>query len=240
MSGPSALLAKLSEDLAPHGLFSRGVLSVDGQASAPRLADGTTARSIVLVGPIGGSLWTAFDAWRATRSDRGGDHPLDAWSKQILTAVAVTHGATANFPSDPPYQPFQAWAKQAEGLEASPLGILIHPQFGLWHSYRGALGFSQVLDEPLKPDTVSHPCDHCVDKPCLSRCPVNAISPVGFDVRACRAHLATEAGQAGCMQSGCLARNACPVGQALRYPGPQLRFHMQALGHMQSLGPAPE
>ena len=31
------------------------------------------------------------------------------------------------------------------------------------------------------------------------------------------------------MQSGCIARNACPVGAEYRYPVEQLRFHMDAL-----------
>lgn len=127
-------------------------------------------------------------------------------------------------------------------MKASPLGILLHPQFGLWHSYRGALGFSQALDVPAKPVAPAHPCDHCLDKPCLSHCPAEAVRVENFNVSACRAHLATEGGQAGCMQQGCLARNACPVGQAYRYPGPQLRFHMQALGQAlgQGLEQAPE
>ncbi|EHS53528.1 hypothetical protein PDO_4146 [Rhizobium sp. PDO1-076] len=234
MSGPSAILARLSDALAAHGLFTRGVVHLDATgpvpAPTPALADGSAARTIVLVGPIGGSLWPTFSQWRTAQTDKGGAHPLDAWSKVILTATAQTFGATAYFPSDPPYQPFQAWAIEAEGMKASPLGILMHPQFGLWHSYRGALGFSHALDASVSAHEVTHACDRCLDKPCLSQCPVNAISPAGFDVRACRSHLATEAGQPGCMAQGCLARNACPVGQAYRYPGPQLRFHMEALG----------
>ena len=29
---------------------------------------------------------------------------------------------------------------RAEGLKPSPLGVLVHPDFGLWHGYRGAIG----------------------------------------------------------------------------------------------------
>ena len=33
-------------------------------------------------------------------------------------------------------------------MSVSPLGILIHPDWGLWHSYRGALAFRERLDLP--------------------------------------------------------------------------------------------
>jgi hypothetical protein len=37
---------------------------------------------------------------------------------------------------------------------------------------------------------------------------------------------------AGQLASGCIARNACPVGAGYRYPVEQLGFHMVALGRM--------
>ncbi|MFD1326406.1 ferredoxin [Mycoplana ramosa] len=214
---------------APHGLFLRGTVNFAGNEPAPVLSSGERAASIALIGNVGSSIWPAFRAWQEGRSDRGGIDPLDAWSKAIIGPVAVELGATAWFPSDPPWQPFQQWAMRAEGLRASPLGILIHPQYGLWHGYRGALGFAHPLDgvEPPAPD---HPCDRCPDTPCLTHCPVAAVAPYGFDVAACRSHLRTEAGQASCMVFGCLARNACPVGAEHRYVADQLRFHMAALG----------
>ena len=52
---------------------------------------------------------------------------------------AAEIGGQAIFPSDKPYMPFQQWAMQAEGLKKSPLGMLIHPVYGLWHAYRGAI-----------------------------------------------------------------------------------------------------
>ncbi|MBP1857224.1 Fe-S-cluster-containing hydrogenase component 2 [Rhizobium herbae] len=113
-------------------------------------------------------------------------------------------------------------------MKASPLGILIHPEYGLWHGYRGALGFAHVLPAAA-PAVDAHPCDHCPDKPCLSSCPADAILPSGFQIKPCRAHLRTREGQTGCMAGGCLARNACPVGAEYRYSTEQLRFHMAAL-----------
>ena len=117
---------------------------------------------------------------------------------------------------------------QAEELKPSPLGILIHPVYGLWHGYRGAFGFYDSLVASV-PETAGHPCESCLEKPCLTHCPVGAITLDGFQYQPCRTHLGTAAGEAGCMQAGCLARAACPVGADYRYPPGQLRFHMAAL-----------
>ena len=214
--------------LGPHGLFLRGFVNFAGDEAAPRLADGRPAGSVLLVGNVGSSLWPAFSRWRETQPDRGGEDPLDNWSKAVLRPVAAAVDAAVWFPSDPPWQPFQQWAMRAEGLKASPLGILIHPVYGLWHGFRGALGFAERLEEePF--EARPHPCDRCPGKPCLTTCPAGAVHAGAFDVPACRSHLRTAEGQSGCMLSGCLARAACPVGAAYRYDDAQLRFHMAAL-----------
>lgn len=218
------ILGLLEEALQPSGIRLRGVVSF-GDGAGPMLSDNRTARSLVLLGNIGGSIWPAFSAWRGTYV---GDDPLDTWSKSVITPIAEELSATVFFPSDQPYMPFQQWAVRAEGLTASPLGILIHPIYGTWHGYRAALTFADPIAPELRSES-SAPCESCESKPCLSACPVGAISVSGFDVMACRAHLTTEEGQAGCMAAGCLARNSCPVGASYRYGDEQLRFHMDAL-----------
>jgi hypothetical protein len=226
-AGPGILDA-IRADLLPHGIFVRGIARFeDGECA--QLADGREARSVVLLGNIGGSLWRPFLQWWSARDNIGRSDPLDAWSKEVIGPVAARAGATAYFPSDPPWQPFQQWAIRAEGLQASPLGILIHPVYGLWHGYRGALAFAIALEERSPPRMPEHPCQHCLDKPCLTTCPAGAVTTQIFDVPACRSHLATNAGQSGCMTAGCLARTACPVGPEYRYSAEQLAFHMAAL-----------
>lgn len=229
MSGPSPILKALTTALEPHGLLLRGIVTFEPGQGGPDLADGKPALTIVLIGNAGGSLWEPFGRWREQHPDGGGTDPLDRWSAQVIGPLAARHGATAYFPSDQPYQPFQQWATRAEGLKASPLGILIHPLYGLWHGYRGALGFSERLDAGTGHPQQPHPCATCIGKPCLTHCPVGGITSERFDVGVCRAHLVSNEGRAGCMATGCLAREACPVGAAYRYPAGQLRFHMQAL-----------
>ena len=226
MGGPD-IIEELQAALRADGLSVRGVASFSEDEGPPG-SDGRPLASVVLIGNAGRAMWPEFSRWRDRQFDRGGADPLDRWSKSLIDPLAERYGAVAFYPSDRPYQPFQQWAKRAEGLTASPLGMLIHPVFGLWHGYRGALGFAEPLPGHLA-DAATSPCAACVKKPCLTTCPVGAIDAKVFDVAACRAHLVTPAGQAGCMVQGCVARNACPVGAGHRYPQEQLRFHMAAL-----------
>ena len=229
MTSSSQIIDKVRAALQPHGLFVRGIVSRTRHPELmPTNNPGMSIQSVILIGPKGGSNWSHFRVWQSSQTDSGATHPLDNWSKAVLIPIAEHLGAAVWFPSDPPWQPFQTWAMAAEGLKRSPLGLLIHPECGLWHSYRGALGFDVDLATEVK-SPASHPCDTCVEKPCLQSCPVSAITENGFAITSCRTHLKTEQGQGGCMKSGCLARNACPVGAAWRYSDDQLQFHMAAL-----------
>ena len=203
--------------LAQHGLLPRG-------AFHPGAGDGAPAGSgtILLVGNAGPGMWRAFAPVRGE-----GEHALDEWSAMVLDDVARVAGATAHYPFDgPPYLPFQRWAMKAEPVRSSPLGILIHPDYGLWHGYRGALAFADRLPLPPGDDRPS-PCDSCADRPCLSACPVAAFGEEGYDVPACTAHLRTGAG-ADCVALGCRARRACPIGRDYVYESAQAEFHMVA------------
>jgi hypothetical protein len=204
-------------DLVSPRLTVFGLLLLGATAEA--------GRTIALIGHAGSSIWPHFTAWRkAQPSDIA--EPLDTWSKSVITPIAEETGGRAVFPSDRPYLPFQQWAMQATGMRASPLGILIHPVYGLWHAFRGAIIFdAETLSQEVQ--SLSHPCDLCAGKPCLSACPVNAFSDGGYDVAGCRRHLVSGEGEA-CMEGGCLARSACPVGREYAYDNAQMRFHMRA------------
>jgi len=177
------------------------------------------------VGFVGSDNWPAFA--NSSEAADGQPNPLDRWSARVVSALALSLGATPLFPFDgPPFLPFQRWAQKAEPVHPSPLGILIHPDWGLWHAYRGALAFAERIDLPPA-DRRPSPCDSCADKPCLSACPVGAFTPAGYNVPACVSHIAAPAG-ADCMNAGCRARRACPVGAQYRHVPAQAEFHQQA------------
>jgi ferredoxin len=204
------------------GLVPRGALELEDGERTGALAG---VRMIVLAGMAGRDGWSAFAASPEARD--GADHPLDRWSRRVIEALARELGAKAFFPfGGPPFWPFQQWARRAESVHPSPIGLLIHPRYGLWHSYRGALGFYEKLAVP-EPPAVPSPCESCSGRWCLSACPVGAFSAAGYDVAACVGHLKSAAG-ADCMAAGCLARRACPVGAEHAYGPEQAHFFMRA------------
>lgn len=230
---------RLTRRLSSSGLVARGGFHPLPADDVPPSPDGESVRTVIMVGHVGRSLWPAFATWR--RRSRLPDHPLDTWSRAVLTEVAEELGAGLMMPSDgPPYAPFQQWAMRSEPVHLSPLGLLIHSEYGLWHGWRGALLLAEHWALPPRDlksrDEAPSPCETCDGRPCLRACPVSAFgpdgpgdpeSPVDYDVPACRTHLRSADGDP-CMKGGCRARVACPVGAVHAYEPAQTQFHMKA------------
>ena len=214
--------AAIVDAFAERGLMVRGGFYPTPLDPVPTLSDGAPVRTLVLIGNAGGAMWRHFAGER-----RDEPHPLDAWTRRIVAPIAVGSDATAVYPSDRPFQPFQRWALRAEPVYPSPIGLLIHPDFGLWHAYRAALLFAEFVPGVPSSDDRPAPCDTCSGRPCLSACPVGAFSASGYDVGACAGHLASAAAPR-CRALGCRAREACPVAPEHRYEAAQIGFHMAA------------
>lgn len=208
---------------AAAGLRVRGGFAVEDGDGVPALDAGTPARTLVLLGNAGPGMWRAF----SDGGVRPGDNPLDRWSLEVVSELATRLGGAPLFPfGGPPFLPFIRWAQAAEAVHPSPIGPLIHPEYGLWHAYRGAIAFGHAMALPPRDERPS-PCDTCVARPCLSACPVGAFTAAGYDVPACVSHVSRGEGQQ-CLNGGCLARHACPVGTDYAYAGEQATFHMRA------------
>ena len=94
MSRGPVILEQLRAALGVDGVFVRGIVSfTDGEG--PLLADGVAARSVILLGNIGGSIWTPFSQWRRLPENAGRPDPLEDWSKTVIRPVASSLGATA-------------------------------------------------------------------------------------------------------------------------------------------------
>jgi hypothetical protein len=219
------MLEEIAARLRESGLILRGGLHFARGEDRPSGPGGERAGSVMLVGNAGADYWRHFNCWRARQPADLAD-PLDCWSREVIGAVAQKAGARVLMPNDRPFAPFQQWAMRAEGLKPSPLGLLIHPRYGLWHAFRGALLFDEEIALP-DVERSNHPCAVCDGKPCLKACPVGAQSEAGFAYAACVSHVRGADGQT-CREGGCIARNACPVGERYRYPAPVQAFHQKA------------
>ncbi|MEL7262664.1 MAG: ferredoxin [Pseudomonadota bacterium] len=199
-------LAQVEDAAAPHGLF---VMGVDG--------------SRVLLGTASG-WWSVFS--ETPEAQDGAPDPIDRWSKRVIGNLATAFGAKDSYPSDgPPYAPFIAWALATGRFWQSPTGMMIHDTAGLMISIRGALVFPTAF--PVA-EAAPSPCETCAEQPCLTACPVDALSDQhAYDVPACKAYLAAPEGRA-CMERGCAVRRICPVSQAFARPEAQSAFHMKA------------
>ena len=126
----------------------------------------------------------AFDAARG-----GGAMTLDQWSERVLREIAAQVGRRAVFPFERPYAAVSALGDARRSLSCRRRwACLIHPDYGLWHGYRGALLFADAIKLP-PPDRRASPCASCPDRPCLSACPAGAFDGKSYDVPACARHL---------------------------------------------------
>lgn len=179
--------------------------------------------TVVLLGPHEPGFWAEFSS--APEFLDGEADPLDRWSKRRIGALAAAWGGDALFPSDgPPYPPFFRWAQDSGRSWPSPIAMLVHDRAGLWASFRGAV---RLPGRMALPDTGPSPCESCTDQPCASACPVDALSPEGYDTAICHEFLDRPAGR-DCMTQGCKARRACPVSESYGRLPEQSHFHMRA------------
>ena len=194
-NGTDQLENAIRNQLASSGLMPLGWFDVDGA-------------SALLIGNIGSSFWPAFSV--SNENLDGKPDPLNRWTTSVI-AQSVAHlpdgtVSEVRYPFGEPVWPFQQYARLALGVEQSPLGLLIHHEFGLWFAFRAALVFAPDVAAPLpRSGALDHPCDSCIEKPCLNTCPIGAFTAEAYDYPACKSHVGSEAGKT-CFTDGCLAR----------------------------------
>ena len=224
------MIGTLSEALARHGMRLRGTLEVQS-SDAPRLQlppfpHGNGAAVLCLVGVVGSEFWPHFKASHFYAD--GLPDPLDRWSRHIGDALAHEHQGLVLYPFDgPPWHPFQQWADLCEPTQPSPLMLRIHPEYGLWHAYRFALLLAADTTGTSISTKAESLCANCATQACLHTCPVQAYTGTAFMLNACANHLRSPQGGL-CMEHGCQARLACPLGTEFRYNHEHAAFHMQA------------
>lgn len=210
------MIKGLDKALAETGLAILGHVN-------PEPSDISGMSTLLLLGPAP-NFWEVF--CQSEMANDGRRDPVDRWSEMEISKLATQFDASAFFPfGGPPYMPFLSWALDTGRCWQSPVGMLVHDTSGLLISFRGALGFGDVI-APSMPQGPA-PCETCVDKPCLSTCPVSALGNEGYDVALCKSYLSDQEGK-DCMDRGCLVRRSCPISQGAFRQDAQSALHMRA------------
>jgi epoxyqueuosine reductase len=213
------MLADIEARAAAQQLVVLGGFAAEPDDELPR---GT--KTLLLLGPMEPGFWPHLQA-----QPEWGDYlqgvadPVDRWSRRVIGRMACNLGAKALFPfGGPPWHPFYKWALKTGRCWDSPVRLLVHDAAGLFVSFRGALALKQAVASPPAPQ---RPCDTCVAKPCLTACPVGALTSAGYNLPSCHAYLDTKTGQA-CLTGGCAVRRACPVSLGYARMPEQSAYHM--------------
>ncbi len=209
------------------GLICQGLgLRLLGIVSTQDPLDGTECQ-IALIGNIGDDFWQFLTA--APEYSDGLPDRLDRYCRRTLTESAPKN-ARLIMPSDQPYAPFQSWAQGLGTMHPSPLGMLIHQDYGLWFAFRAAWRFPANTFILNQPQQSTSPCQTCADKPCLNTCPVSAFSATGLAADTCRDYLT--AAPNPCIAHQCQARLACPIGEKYRYQPEAGQFFLKSFARI--------
>ena len=98
------------------------------------------AKFVILAGNAGPEMFRRFANERDHRAAK-----IDDWTRDVMGRLAEVLSAKAVYPFDTPPLPFLTWARRAGAGHVSPLGLNIHPTYGLWHAFRAALLFPVAI-----------------------------------------------------------------------------------------------
>ena len=213
----------LSFDIVEKSANALHLDILGGFHPGPDDASLTGCGTLLMLGPREPAFWDHFQTQKEYLDDA--PNPVDRWSSRVVTALAAALGGHPFFPfSGPPYMPFYQWALRSGRCHSSPVNLLVHDEAGLFVSFRGALALRQRIELPAAPPS---PCDTCVERPCVTACPVDAFALGQYDVNACRDVIRAD-DPAYCLSRGCAVRRACPISQGYGRVEAQSSYHMRA------------
>lgn len=183
----------------------------------------TDYQSLVMLGHGGTALWD-YIAEHGSRSPDPFDSTSASLCADFVNQFLGSPAWVIVYPGEL-HLPLGRLAELAGWGKPSPLGLTINDSYGLWIAHRAVFLVDYPVVVPPRPP-FGHPCDSCVDKPCIAACPADAVSAAaGFDVVSCSEERVLP--ESDCAFK-CLARNACPVGVEHRYGPDQMRYHYAA------------
>lgn len=173
----------------------------------------------------GTKLWDCFidDLRQHPQHLSAHQHPLDdfvgRWIAQVDPMLDGARRWVQCADETDVFIDFRPLAKAAGLGFPSPVGLLIHPVYGLWVSLRAVLLTTEEI--PITVDVSSNPCSTCIEKPCVAACPAGAVTESGWSVQRCAAFHQSHTDCA----TTCHSRLQCPVGSEYRHCSLQHTYH---------------
>ena len=175
--------------------------------------------SAVLIANAGAEFWRALEEFGMHGFD-----PVDYFSSHLATTYATKYldsDYELLYPSEYPIS-LRAIADRTGWCHPTPLGITIHHHFGTWYAFR-ALFLIKARLPASDCSPTNHPCESCIDKPCISACHANAVGEIGsFNLEACARFRIQESSPCSFR---CISRIRCPVGSEYQYVPKQMKYH---------------
>ena len=205
-----------------QAVFNLSQLPEDFHNALAEHFDLTDFSQLILFAHGGNRLWQAVQ--ESPFADK--EHPIDHFSLHIISSFLEQElqcRYQTIYPFGQPNIPLQALGKLAGWRHFTPFRLGMHPEFGSWFAYRSvALTDSNLT--PSSPATDANPCDTCLEKPCITACPAQALSPESEDnglEKCIRFRLKSDS----VCQVNCLSRCACPVGKEHGYSPEQMHYN---------------
>jgi len=190
------------------------------QQLSDNCSDLASFRQLILIGNGGRQFWRSLESSRKSPNNPVDDHSCSVVS-QWLDSLTPLFKYRFIYPSTSNID-LQALGKLAGWHYQSPLLVGINNEWGTWFAYRAAI--LAESDFPVADDCriETSPCLKCHSKPCLTGCPVNAVSEKSFSLKKCTEYRTRETSEC---RLTCLSRVSCPVGNIHRYTEAQINYH---------------
>lgn len=218
----------VAEELYERGLNLQAVFQFDQLPDAlqKQIAqcepESARYQRLILFGNGGSRFWQSMQRHR-TRIEQEADAVDNYFIRTIENLFDVDSDHRIIYPGNHRL-PLQALGKLAGWHHDSPLGLGIHPVFGLWFAYRGVImsntDFTVLAENSDIPS--ASPCESCDEKPCIAACPATAVTDSGFKVKLCSEYRLQSDSRC---QSRCVSRLVCPIGRDYRYVEDQMAYH---------------
>jgi len=214
----SAILAQSGLNL--QAVFELSALPADLLAVIAAAQTVDDCHQLLLFAHGGQDLWHAL----AGAACMNGEHPVDCFSVDTVARYFAEENPASRYqllyPQQPCILPLQQLGKLAGWHHASPFRIGVNARWGSWFAYR-AVVIADTMFAPTLPMPAASPCESCMERPCLTVCPVAL--PVGvIPLQTCMGERLKPGSH--CAMS-CLARIACPVMAEERYDPDQIAYH---------------